>query len=536
MSFVSASEQDAAIARAEQLATGLHWEDAISALEDVKSDVIGDPATIKAASLAQKYYASWCDSLKKPDARLALIRALERFKAKQPEAAGAYGVDEKLKKALDEWQAECQKKRNYQALLDISAEAAAALGDTGKAWRADLYKAALGDLSEEKDPTTFLRTLDDFSKMFPHGIDDLPIFIRKKGAAALVASAEKLAATPAGLDEAMSHCKLAREVALPDEIDPKIAQLLDKCGMAVAKYYETMHDTDLAKTWYDFVATKSANKQLITDAEKASDALVAGAKQYAAMTALPKEMTKATTIKALPVPYSIADTTILRSTGTLTIEKGTCIRGGKLLFENSSLAVHGTRDAPVIFEDVEMGTLADKAKMTMNGEYIIFVRSPISHIDRMFYGGQHTLTLKNCIFIGPAEHVFYGSYGYDIQNCTFNRYRLKLDNFVLKPKDFITGPIAINVNRCEVDPRFIFSVDKVNFVGCKLLTDEKYTLKLHKVFTQKTAWFDKDCQLQAWKTYLVTDPTSTGKTELIPAEKNPICGAEWTCLSFQKPE
>ena len=70
------------------------------------------------------------------------------------------------------------------------------------------------------------------------------------------------------------------------------------------------------------------------------------------------------------------------------------------------------------------------------------------------------------------------------------------------------------------------------------MIDEKYTLKLHKVFSQKNAWFDKDSQtLLGWKTYISPDPSSTGKVELVPmTDKNPACGPEWSCMSFQKPE
>ena len=232
--------------------------------------------------MAQKYYVSWCDSLHKPDSRAAYAKALVRFKAKQADTAKTYDVDGKLKKVLEEWQLESQKKKNYQPMLDASADVAAALGDDGKTWRTSIYKTALTEGAEDRDTTAFVRILNEYVKVF-HGVDDLTPAIRKKGVTAMVASAEKLAASPMGMEDALQLCKQARAVSGPDEADPKLAQIQDKSAIALAKYYEGLHDTDLAKLWYDSVITKSTNKAVITEAQKATDALAAAAKLNAAI-------------------------------------------------------------------------------------------------------------------------------------------------------------------------------------------------------------------------------------------------------------
>jgi hypothetical protein len=293
----------------------------------------------------------------------------------------------------------------------------------------------------------------------------------------------------------------------------------------------------MAKNWYAAL-TKSSNKTLAAEAQKAIDTIAVNEKQFATVTTLPQELSRPTTIKALPVPYTINKTLVVKASGTLTIEKGACIRGGRLLLENSTMTMRGTKDSPIVFEDVEIGTSADNAKLSVTGEYVLFVRSPLMHFDNAYYMGQHKWSLKNCVFLGPAEQVFYDTYGYEFVNCSFTNYKLKICKDILKPVDFISGPASLVISRCDIDPRMLWSTDKTNYYSCSLMTDEKYTLKFRKVCTQRTVWFDKSSQgLLNWKAYIVPDAAAQGRAELFPMpDKNPVCGPDWTSLSFTKPD
>ena len=192
-----------------------------------------------------------------------------------------------------------------------------------------------------------------------------------------------------------------------------------------------------------------------------------------------------------------------------------------------------------MLEDVDVGNALDPrgAKVTVTAEYVIFVRSSLKHFENWLYASTHKWTVKNCIFIGPSELIFYDTYAYDISNSDFKSFKLSLCKAILKPNDFVTGPTALNLTDCSIDPRVLWSFNKCNYFNCQVMTDEKYILKLHKIFTQRSAWLDTASRsLLDWKSWLVPDDQSTGKVELIPAaDRNAGCGADWTTLKFAKP-
>jgi hypothetical protein len=534
---VHAEDLGAIVAKAEQSAAANKFEDAIGTLEDMSSTVIGDPAVVKAAELLPKYYASWCDALRKSNNLPELCRALVRFIKKQPDAAVPYEARDKTIKALEEWEAEAEKKKNIQPLLDFGKSSVAALGDEGKAWHIKLYKTALSQSYDARDLAPFSGLIADFAATYKEAVGELAPELRDKAVGALATQSERLL-TSGNADEALQLCTLAQQLAT----DAKLAALHDKLVIQLARIYENLHDTELAKAYYTALIAKSTNTTLTNDAHKALGNIELQEKQLAKMTPLPAEISTNVVIKALPVPYSIPQTVSVKPTGSLTLEKGVCIRGGKIEFKNTSMTLKGTKESPIVLEDVEIASV-ETTKMTVTGEYVIFVRCPFTHGGNVWWAAQHKWSLKNCIFIGPTDFELFTSYIYDsIINCSFTRYKIWVCKGFLKPPEFSMGspgPNSCNYTRCDVDPRLFWCLNRANFFSCKLMTDEKMQIKLHSNVSQKSLWFDKDSAFMStgWKTYVTPDPSQSGKMDLSPAlEKNSACGADWTTLSFDKPE
>jgi tetratricopeptide (TPR) repeat protein len=521
----AASELSDAMAQVRKLAAMGKYDESVALLETTLGSVIGDPDVATAEQLLVDCYLKWLDQAEKRKSLPEQAKALSRALLKAPTIAKDLEAKAKLLAVLQDWEAECTKKKDLSEPLRLSAQLQPLKDADFTKLHTRLLIGQVGLLSTgQAEP--FLAALIDYQVRQKGAEADIAPDVRKKAAEAMTRQARSIMAQQP--ERAWQLCVLARKWAgaeLPKDLTP--AQ--DKLALQIASWYVGLHDPNRATDWY-LRAMDSNDSRTVEEGRKGVKQMETQTVGNAKAAVFPTTIDKDARVKALPVPYVI-DGTVTIENCTVTLEPGVHIFGGRLDCKSAKVVAQGTADNPIVFQGVEFHstTLSD---FNLTGSHCAMVRCKNVHEGGNRYT-EHRTALTDSYLLHVAElHIFHW-YPFDLKNCTLRYGRFYGTNCKYRTLE------ALALDHCQVNGILLMSIQKGNLTDCSYFDDKDLpdtSINLQMSLSQDGIWLDPASQsiLAKWPAAARYSKDSKGKVAFTPAaQPAPRCGASWPCPTFK---